>query len=294
MLCNSSQWNLKTVAKVRRATFLICREVVDSATDIHKLKADKIEILHAPIALLGQLLRQVLSTPQLFKDAKDRKNFQRVTLRAVKAAHKALLTSNEVVAILDTACEKAFNDARPAYGNPEKDKGLWPARSSNTVEIGSDEMRNAIIRKMDFKVMASFLPLGGCAVVEQWRADVDEVVEAILQVLDFVAFSDRPSANRSQVNRTKETESQGVSVSQDMKGIILTFRKTTQQGTYLTAIDEGEKSLTRTRRLLDQSADNTVGRPSVPTPTAIRADIRVVLRHHVRWQDHFGAALGHP
>lgn len=134
------------------------------------------------LTVFAEVLQQLVGMRQLFRNDEQQVKYMRAILRTVKSTRAILCELNKMDDGLEVYRKQMSEYFLPRHSDPEKDKLLWPAWSSNTVGVGCEDQRKAIIGKTDFKAISSYLPRGGCAIVEQWRADVDEVVESILRV----------------------------------------------------------------------------------------------------------------
>lgn len=171
-------WEHFAAVKILQATDLICVSMV-----VVTLEGSEQDLLE-PLALATEALQHVVTMPQLFQDAKRHAKYMRAVLHIIKSTKKVLLAYDGYQVCQEHLLELRQETVQPRdrIGDVERDRMLWPAWSSNTIGVGSKEQRKAIVCKSDFEVISSYLPRGGCAIVEQWRADVDEVVGALLEV----------------------------------------------------------------------------------------------------------------
>lgn len=138
-----------------------------------------------PLTVFADVLQQMVGMRQIFRDDQQRLKYMRTILRTVKSTRAILCELSKIDDALEAYYREMSEYLQPHKGNQDKDKLLWPAWSSNVVGVGCEDQRKAIVAKTDFRAISSYLPRGGCAIVEQWRADVDEVVESILQVREL-------------------------------------------------------------------------------------------------------------
>jgi hypothetical protein len=159
---------------------LVCHHVVFCTVGRKALQGSS-----SPLEAL-ELLAKVLKHFALMRRAPTdikvwSKPLQR-SLRIVRSTKALIELRNGFDASLADFERDRAKHLHPQKGDAEKDKRLWPAWSSNTVRVGSDTQRAAIVRKADFKAIASYLPRGGVAILDNWRMDVEELVDSILEV----------------------------------------------------------------------------------------------------------------
>lgn len=138
-----------------------------------------------PLSMCADLLKKVISMPQLFKDSKDYNKSAKKALSFVKCIKRIVHLRVEYEARVNDIAQEMFKQHKhlpPHDVEPENDKTQWPSWSSNVVGVGSEEQRAAIVRKSTFKAIASYLPRAGCAIVEDWREDLNGTVSSIAQV----------------------------------------------------------------------------------------------------------------
>lgn len=172
---DDASWNRRTATTILNTTHNVCLFYAN-------VKRLDQAVLIEPLTLLADILVRVASTGRLFDSGEEHEKYKRAARRIVKLAVKIVDSFDARDIAFDEIEHELTKMVHQHEGVPEKDEWLWPAWSSNNVEVGGEEQRKAIVRKTAFKAMSMYLPRGGYAIAEQWREDVDGVVGAILEV----------------------------------------------------------------------------------------------------------------
>lgn len=141
-----------------------------------------LETMGKYLVIIRQVVNHLAQTPGLFPSSEAHKEFFTTLHRHVRLAYCSLDIFKEFRAERNKIIEEWVKELPRDDGDIYTDKLHWRTWAHNTVPIGSEEMRKAIVRKSNFKLMSSFLPRGGCAIAERWRADVNDAVNEMLQV----------------------------------------------------------------------------------------------------------------
>lgn len=166
-----------TMAKIFELAKYLCGAIVESFVRVN------LEALVDPLAEFARVLKTVITTVQQPTTVTtEHVRALRAILRLVQLTLRGARLCSEFFSDLTDFHRDYTQQSRPARAEVEEDRLLWPVWSGNTLGFGSDEMRAAVARKQDFRIIGSNLPQGGTAILERWRGDLDEVVESILEV----------------------------------------------------------------------------------------------------------------
>lgn len=141
-----------------------------------------LETMGECLVIIRQVINHLAQAPSLFPTPEAHKRFFKFVFHRVRLANYAPGIIKGFNTEMDDQIEQVIGELPRDHDDIYTDELHWHIWTRNTVVLGSDEMCKAILRKSNFKVTSLFLPRGGCAISEQWRADLNSVVNDMLQV----------------------------------------------------------------------------------------------------------------
>lgn len=132
--------------------------------------------------IIRQVINHLAQTPSLFPSPRAHKKFFTNVLRYAKLAGCSLDILDDFKTGKDDLIEGFVERLPRDHHDIYADRLTWRNWTRNEVVLGSEDMLKAMHRNSNFALISSFLPRGGCAIAEQWRGDLNDVVNDMLQV----------------------------------------------------------------------------------------------------------------